>query len=97
MARVPCVTMKFELPHTVYAAIDRIRGRPPDAHSLIMCARPSLKGPWTLDGPADAFRELADLLIEELEENLCPRADAPHLRSALDAVFELLGEPLIDF
>ncbi len=72
--------MRIALNKTEYRALNRLRGLPPDAHLLVMCCHTTPTG-GTLDGSENAFEELVEFLIAEVDEGLAPATDHPALLS----------------
>lgn len=73
--------MKVTLNKTQYQAINDLRGLPPEAHMLVMCARSTEKG-GVLDGRKAAFEELVSHIGEELADGMVSEAACRALFSA---------------
>lgn len=73
--------MKVTLNKTQYRAINDLRGLPPEAHMLVMCARSTDKG-GVLDGRPGAFEELVSHIGEELGDGMVSATAGRALASA---------------
>lgn len=72
--------MRIKLNKSEAAALNRLRGLPPDAHMLVMCMETTASG-GVLDGDDDAFEDLLGFISEELAEGMASARDTRALAS----------------
>lgn len=68
-------TMRVAIDKREFRALNDLRGLPPEAHMLIVCARRTPSGA-TLEGSEQAFEELVSFISVEIAENMVPETES---------------------
>jgi hypothetical protein len=72
--------MRVSIDKREFRSLNAVRGLPPDAHLLIMCARSTPTGA-TLEGSEQAFDELVSFISGEIADEMVPETEMSSLSS----------------
>lgn len=82
--------ISLQLPQKQYNAVDNIRGLPSRAHTVVMAAEFEDNRTIILSGEENAFSELANTIMEEVEYDAAKGTDQKHLFSLMEKIEEAL-------
>jgi hypothetical protein len=77
--------LKVELSKAQYNALLDIYGPPEAVHYMLMTAKP-FTNKYVIDGTADEFEQLLNIISEEIGEGICSQTNAKHLLSVCKKV-----------